>query len=152
MVLTPDGPDLSLVNQDLELDLGLSTPSLVTLFSDARREVSDPDLPDSSDDPRGFWPDALTDRFGSKLWLYRRRKITEQTLSEIKTQVEDSFLWMRREGIAQTINVSVERLSIEAVAITVELVRGTAAQWPQLWEGVGDTFTIGPIADRFLND
>ena len=65
--------DIAVFGADLELDEGLRSAILLSLFSDARAQPGDVA---EDEDPRGYWGDALTegDRFGSRLWLLERSK------------------------------------------------------------------------------
>ena len=60
--------DIKIQNGILELDNGLQTAIYISLFTD-RRIGEDDEIPDRSNDRRGYWGDTLEDEpLGSFLW------------------------------------------------------------------------------------
>lgn len=132
--VTEDGPDLVLEKNDLAIEKGLATATLVSLFSDGRAP-QDADLPDGGT-RRGWWAGDAADPFGSLLWLVLdRAKITTAVLERIRSYAETALQWLIREGIAERADVVVSRTGQEQVALEVNLLRGRARRWPGLWEG-----------------
>ena len=127
--------DLILSGDTLLMEGGLVSAILVSLFSDARAP-EDSDL--AATDPRGWWPDVATDRHGSLLWLLTREKITPETLSRAKAWTSDALAWLVDDGIAERVDVEVERLAIDQVGIGVTLHRGLEARWQHLWDALED--------------
>ncbi len=104
----------SIVDQDLEMDEGLATAVIISLFTDRRAEDDDI-LPDSNNmDRRGWWGDlvspvVLGDQIGSRLWLLERSKTEQEVLLKTKEYAEESLQWMIDDMVAQKVEVDVER-------------------------------------------
>ena len=134
MTVQEHGADLVLAGDDLELDQGLETAVLVSLFSDARLEAGD-ELPEGESDLRGWWADGGPgDRFGSRLWLLERAKVTQATLELARRYATEALEWLITEEIAERVEVSTLRWGQFGIAIDVEIERGAATAWPGLWE------------------
>lgn len=88
-------------------DATLRTAILVSLFTDRRAEADD-ELPEDDGDRRGWIGDALSDndRIGSRLWLLKRRKQTEQTRIEAEEYCREALAWLVEDGIASSVEVS----------------------------------------------
>lgn len=152
--LFESGPDMVLDGGDLATTRGLGQSVLVSLFSDAR--ASDEELDEvGGDDPRGWWAEDDGDRFGSKIWLLSRSKIDALTIQRLADYCREALAWMRDRDVAEQVNVSVER-SAEAnrLDVSIEIRRGRARGWSQLWEGIADgseqVSTIGDARLRIL--
>ena len=128
--------DIVLEGEALLMEGGLVSAILVSLFSDARAP-EDSDLAKS--DPRGWWPDDVTDRYGSLLWLLQREKITPEILSKAKAWTATALSWLTEDGIAERVEVEVERQGLDRVAIGVKLYRGNARRWNYLWDALEET-------------
>lgn len=131
-----DGSDFVLEDGDLKLDASPLTGVLCSLFSDARRGESDPPPEIEDLDPRGWWADTVSDRFGSKLWLWERAKNTPTHRGFIRAAVQDSLRWLVEDDIAESVEVTVERVGTYGAGIRVEITRGKARGWPRLWQGI----------------
>lgn len=120
--------DITLANNDIVLDNGLETAVLISLFTDA---------PDGK--RGGYWGDTLDARpMGSLLWTYKRGKITDATLPDIKATCAQALQWMIDDGVAESVTVSVTRTGLYSVQIVVNIARpGTKipAEYTYLWEG-----------------
>lgn len=96
-----DGPSLA-------QDDGLVTAVIHSLFCDARA-LDDDELPPGETDRRGWPGDALVlpqgDHYGSRLWLLRRSKQTQQTLNRAREYALEALRWMREDGVADRIEV-----------------------------------------------
>ena len=71
--------DICVVGADLQAEDGLDTAILVSLFTDAR--VREDELPPGHTWRRGWWGDGVDDEpdtTGSKLWVLRRSKATQE--------------------------------------------------------------------------
>lgn len=93
----------------------LETAVLISIFTDA---VATPDdnLPDRSDDPRGWWGDTA---IGSKLWLRLRSKRSDQTRLLVKADIEAALAWMIADDVAAAIDVTAEWTSGSMLACRV---------------------------------
>lgn len=131
--------DVAIVNRDLSRDDGLETAITVSLFSNKRAEEDD-ELPDADGTREGWFGDALLtngDTIGSKLWLLSRSKFNDDLLNDAQQFSLEALQWMIDDGVAGEINVTVERVMVNAfvdiagvtkvdqsaMKITVEIVR-----------------------------
>jgi len=98
---------------------------LVSLFTDARAEVSDT-LPDRTHDLRGWPGDSFYDQpWGSKIWLLYREKLTTDVMNRAVKYALDALNWMtidKGDGkMAKSVTVvgSIPRFQTLALAITI---------------------------------
>lgn len=134
--LYEDGPDVVLVDGDLELSPGLEEAVLYSLFSDARAsadELADEGLTA----PRGWWGEDPPDRFGSKLWLLERAKLDALTITRVQDYAREALAWMLAAGVAQSVDVrAIANNTASRVDLDIEIVRGSARQWSELWSAI----------------
>lgn len=87
-------------------DEGLGTAAFISLFSDARASADD-GLPPA--ERRGWVGDALAevegDRMGSRLWLLKREKQTEETRVRAEEYAQEALAWMVEDGLLSSIEV-----------------------------------------------
>lgn len=124
--------DIVVEGGDLRLDRGLRTAVLVSLFCDARAPLED--IPADSD-PRGWWAQDADDPWGSRLWLLGRAKRTPATIGLARGYAAAALEWIKRNGVAQVVEVSAEYGPNGELGITVLPRRGSARRWPTLWAG-----------------
>ena len=137
------GCDLALDGNDLQLDDGLQTSILISLFSD-RRARADDVLPGADGDRRGWWADAYPqiegDQIGSRLWLLSREKELAEPLRRAKEYAEEALAWLVTDGIAARVEVitSVPRRGVLGLAVAVKRLDGGLEnyQFDMLWEGL----------------
>jgi phage gp46-like protein len=137
------GCDLALDGDDLQLDDGLQTSILISLFSD-RRARADDVLPGADGDRRGWWADAYPqiegDQIGSRLWLLSREKELAEPLRRAKEYAEEALAWLVADGIAARVEVitSVPRRGVLGLAVAVKRLDGGLEnyQFDMLWEGL----------------
>lgn len=147
--LTPHGADLAILSGDLELDQGLATAVLISLFSDGRAERAQ--VPPEERSVRGWWGDSAEDRYGSALWLYSRAKLTRATIEGVREAAAAALAWLRLEGIVERVDVIAERQATNTLALAVTLVRGKARKWEEKWEATRNTdFSARGLALQIL--
>ncbi len=118
--------DISLIDTDLQTDLGLVTAALLSLLLDRRAEPDD--KPPSGDprDRRGWWADELAeiegDLIGSRLWLLDRSTLSNETVLRAKEYVREGLAWMLEDRVVQSIEATTETAD-NALWITVGLQR-----------------------------
>lgn len=135
------GCDLAMDGNDLQLDDGLQTSIIISLFSD-RRARADDSLPGEDGDRRGWWADAYSliegDQIGSRLWLLSREKELTETLRRAKEYAEEALAWLVTDGIAARVEVtpSVPRRGVLGLAVAVLRLDGRLEnfQYDVLWE------------------
>ena len=129
-------------------DGGLETAVLMSLFLD-RRANADDEIPDGGEDPRGWWGDAFAtvegDRIGSRLWLLRRSKLTDETLTRAREYAIEALEWLKEDGVANAVRVETEIRGIEQLAIGVEIDRqqGGTQRFAFAWDLIGGVVSNG---------
>lgn len=124
--------DLVMQGGDLMTDQGMRTAILISLFTDARADDGDP-LPQAGAERRGWWGDG---DIGSKLWLLKRAKITNETLLTAQQYCEEALQWLVDDGAVQSLSITAEAQADNRLAIAVILQRpdGPARQrFDYLW-------------------
>lgn len=131
--------DLVIENGDLKADNGFETAVLISLFTDGFVDLED--LPEGETNPRGWWGDAVsnvnTDQIGSKLWLFDRSKIIENTESGLETFAKAALKWMIEDGIAATVSAVATRIDKTRIDLSIEIVKPTGESTPFqfIWDG-----------------
>jgi len=101
--------DLTVTANDIEVDDGLETAVIVSLFTDRRAEDADA-LPDGHTDRRGYWGDELPviagDRIGSRLWLLAREKQLTPVLARARAYAIEALQWLLDDRVAESVDVS----------------------------------------------
>lgn len=94
----------------LAQDDGLQSAVVLSLFTDRRADEDDV-LPDGSD-RRGWWGDSVADQagdqIGSRLWLLRREKASDQTLQRARQYAAEALRWMVDDGVVKRVDVAAE--------------------------------------------
>lgn len=117
--------DIQMGDREVVRDPGLETAVMISLLTDRRAGVDD-EIPDSTDDRRGWWGDALAeagDADGSLLWLDTRLKLLPTTLATLEDHAKKALQWMLDDGVAKEIRVKVALISAVEAALALELVR-----------------------------
>ncbi|NKF30463.1 hypothetical protein HER21_28755 [Pseudomonas sp. BGM005] len=84
--------------------------AVISLLTWRRAGVDDP-VDDA--ELQGWWgdsfPNLVSDRIGSRLWLLRRRSLTEQTARDAVTYARESLQWMLDDGRVTDVAITAER-------------------------------------------
>jgi phage gp46-like protein len=114
----------------LAQDDSLETAIILSLFSD-RRAKDDDELPDNSGDRRGWWGDLVPpvegDQTGSRLWLLRREKNTQDTLNRAREMAEEALQWIIEDGLATKIEVATEAVRREVLGLAIGVTKPAGA-------------------------
>lgn len=109
------------VNDSSQLD-PLTRAVVISFFTHRR---ADPD--DNADVPMGWWgdtwPAVANDRYGSKLWLLQRSKLTNALVNTVRTYLRDALQWMLDDGVVSRIDIDVQRTGINELSNQVVLWR-----------------------------
>lgn len=109
---------ISLTDGDFTTTDGLEPAVLYSLFTDAKASDDD-ELPDGGTDLRGHWADNLLDESeGSKLWLLRRRKQTQETLNLAVQYAKEALQWLIDDEHATKVDVTGEWVKTGWLALT----------------------------------
>ncbi|WP_312926135.1 phage GP46 family protein [Atlantibacter hermannii] len=132
--LTVDGRR---INANAPLDL-LTRAVVISLFTWRRAK---PD--DETDVPMGWWGDtwpvAQNDRYGSRLWLLQRKKLTNQTALEARTYIREALQWMIEDGLVSRIDLIIQRTGINELGNSITLWRNgepTTISFDDLWSAI----------------
>lgn len=136
--------DVTVDRGDLQLDAGLQTAVVVSLFCDARADDTDV-LPDGQTDKRGFWGDLPGARVGSKLWLLNREKMLPSVAERARKYAAEALQWMIDDGIALRVDVTAELSKPDRLFLGVSIYRGVNRDYDYLWEGVGRQHNISTV-------
>ena len=116
--LTVNGKTVSASSQ-----LDPLTRAVVISFFTHRR--ADPD--DNVDVPMGWWGDTwpvvATDRYGSKLWLLQRSKLTNALVNTVRNYLRDALQWMQEDGVVTRIDIDIQRTGINELGNKIVLWR-----------------------------
>lgn len=117
--------DIQMRNQDLDVEQGLRTAVIISIFTDAR--ANEEELPIGETSRRGYWgdlfPDVERDRIGSRLWLLERSKETEEVRVTARQYCLEALQWMIEDGIAASIDVSTSFVSRGRMLIDIKIRR-----------------------------
>lgn len=117
----------------------LSRAVIISLFS--WRKAHDDDQVDGS--RYGYWGDSFPPvpgaLIGSRLWLLKRAKlITNETLTQADEIIREALQWFIDDGIAQEIQVELERSGINSIKGVITLILndgGTlAVPFDDIWQ------------------
>jgi phage gp46-like protein len=107
------------VNASSPLD-PLTRAVVISLFTHRR---ADPD--DNADVPMGWWGDTwpvvANDRYGSKLWLLQRSKLTNALVNTVRTYLRDALQWMLDDGVVSRIDIDIQRTGINELGNRIVL-------------------------------
>lgn len=116
--LTVNGKTVSASSQ---LD-PLTRAVVISLFTHRR---ADPD--DNVDVPMGWWwdtwPVVANDRYGSKLWLLQRSKLTNALVNTVRNYLRDALQWMQEDGVVTRIDIDIQRTGINELGNKIVLWR-----------------------------
>lgn len=77
---------------------------------------------DEPEEVNGWWGDTFptvqNDRIGSRLYLLKRSKLTNQTPLKARKYITEALLWMTTDGVAARVDVTAARLGINAMSAT----------------------------------
>lgn len=99
--------DLAVDGGDLAADNTFTSAVISSLMND--RQVEEYEVK-AGEDRRGWWADAYSDnghKTGSRLWLLDREKQLQNVVLRCKQYCEEALAWFIKDGLAQTIAVTV---------------------------------------------
>lgn len=112
----------------LQVGNDLLTAALISLFTD-RLAQQDDQIPDGTDDPRGWWGDIAGDPpVGSRLWLISRSKLVPEIALRAKDYCVEAMQWLLDDGIAEAVAVVTEIVHPNRLNIQVTVTRGNKPQ------------------------
>ena len=109
--------------QDGQLSTTDSIENAVILSLGTDKRVNIEELPFEHNDQRGWWGDILMENheIGSKLWLLKREKITENMLENTENYAREALVWLVSDGIVKSIDVQAVLGSYNNITILVNI-------------------------------
>ena len=107
----------------------LATAFIIALLTD-RLALADDELPDWTEDRRGWWADLDAEEIwngwpiGSRLWLLARAKIVSDTVARAEQYCREALQPFVERRIVSRVEVSLERLGMETIGGTITAYRG----------------------------
>lgn len=115
--------DPSIRNGDLALGEDLESAVIISLFTWGRCQA---DETEENASRYGWWGDKIetdsVDGMGSKLYLLKRQKITEETIQKAREYIEQALKWLLSDDVAEEVTVSVERSAVSNDRIDAVIV------------------------------
>ena len=106
----------------------------ISLFT-WRRADRDDKFDDES--KQGWWGDSFpsraNDRIGSRLWMLRRKSITQETINLARSYTREALQWLIDDGYAHAIDVAANRTELHTVAVTVRVDKKIDIRFDDLW-------------------
>lgn len=111
---------------DVEMDAGLETAVLISLFTN-RRANTDDILPNNSNDPGGWHGDVTMDiPIGSRLWLLSRAKTEREIPAIAEEYIREALKWMLDDNVARKIDVVCTREEKDILKMDIGIYRPEA--------------------------
>jgi hypothetical protein len=100
-------------------EAALQTAVVLSLFTDARARPDD----GAEGDRRGWVGDAFApeDRYGSRLWLLRREKQTEETRRRAEDYANEALTWMVEARLATSVSVTAAWVARGVLGLAVRI-------------------------------
>lgn len=132
--------DWTLVGPALASGNDLASAVLISLLTDRQAAVDD-EIPDGTDDRRGWWGDIEADALlGSRLWLLTRSKQADQTLQRAYDYIVEALQWLITDDAVARFDITVWWTKASQLAATVVANRrdGTtvAVAYQSLWKAI----------------
>lgn len=128
-----------LAGGQLATDRDLDSAIILSLFLD-RRALPDDVLPAGVESRRGWWGDTFAavegDRIGSRLWLLRREKQTQETLNRAVEYSREALQWLVDDRVAAVVSVVAEWARLGTLALGVEIIRPDGTSFDQQYDYV----------------
>lgn len=135
---------------DIRFVSGVTTPLaravVISLFT--WRRALDSDAVDDAD-LQGWWgdsfPSTADDRIGSRLWLLRRRALTEQSRLDAIAYAREALQWLVDDGILAGVEIEAERQGRERLALRIVGVHADGASelladFNDIWQVITNAF------------
>lgn len=133
--------DIFISAPDLKTGDELESAIIISIFTDRRANDDDDLLQDA--DPRGWFGDSFNpnrnDKIGSRLWLLRRAKMTDDTIAKAREYVIEALRWLVDDNVASSINVETSRYNMSTLAISIEVIKPQGSEtfyFQYVWENI----------------
>lgn len=99
----------------------LTRAVVISLFTGGGRSLMT--MPTSRWDGGGYWPEVQNDRYGSRLWLLQRSKLTNQLVQTVRGYIRECLQWMIDDGVVSRIDLDIRRTGINELGNSITLWR-----------------------------
>ena len=114
--------DLVVKNSEIQTDESLKSAVLVSLFTDVKCEKTE--LPKGELSQGGYFGDAIFgEKTGSKLWLLKRPKYTNETLIKAKEYAQNALAWLVTDKLAQEVDVETAFNDKKSMSLKVSILK-----------------------------
>lgn len=133
--------DIVMGDNGIATDGGLQTVVETLLLCDRTAETSD-DIPDGTDDRRGYWGDVLHPngfKIGSRQWLLSNAKATPTARRRARTYAAEAVAPLVTLGVALRTEIgSIILRRQDVIAIEVKILKpgDPAPRWVSVWVDV----------------
>lgn len=105
--------DWALVGAQLQAGQDLITAILISVFTD-RVAAADDSIIDGSNDPRGWWGDTdQTYPIGSRMWLLKRAKQTQETAQRARDYLAEALQWLIDDGVVGSFDITTQWINAQ---------------------------------------
>ncbi|MDP2548475.1 phage GP46 family protein [Oceanobacter sp. 4_MG-2023] len=116
-----DTQQAELIEADDTLETWLRSAVIMSLFTDGRAtEDEEPEITER----RGYWGDIELDdddSLGSKLWLHRRSKLTNDVANQVQDEAQTALDWLVEDSHVSSLAVTVERQPPDRLAYQIDI-------------------------------
>lgn len=99
----------------------LTRAVVISLFTGGGRSLMT--TPTSRWDGGGIRPAVQNDRYGSRLWLLQRSKLTNQLVQTVRGYIRECLQWMIDDGVVSRIDLDIRRTGINELGNSITLWR-----------------------------
>ncbi|WP_421173746.1 phage GP46 family protein [Aeromonas enteropelogenes] len=115
---------------DLLADDSIHTALMISYFTDRRAEEGD-DIPDGTNDRRGYWGDAfLPSPMGSRLWLLSREKQLDDALQKAARYAREAVQWLLDDELVSAIKITATSPAKGALQLTTDVTLPDGSKLP----------------------
>lgn len=131
--------DLTITNNDIEIDSSFRTTIIVSLFTN--RRITERENNDNYTDLQGYWGN---NDFGSKLWTLKRSKTTEATRLKAVAYAKQALQWMIDDGLCSKIDVRGYYVGIDRLNLEIDITKGLIKEQYEIeWDhSINDEFKV----------
>ncbi len=131
--------DIAISSGDIASGSDLENAVIISLFTWARASKNEV----GENSPQfGWWGDKIDEdsnyKIGSKLYLLKREKITDETIALVKDYAKSALQWLVDDGVASSVDVIIERNASDNKRVdgSVVVYKGTSSEtlkFDNLW-------------------
>lgn len=133
--------DIAIEDGDFANEDGFDTAIWISLFTDARANISQVLIPENRRGWLGNLVSSVQDRqLGGYLWLSEQRRLTQDTVNEITDYARKSLFWMIEDEIALKLEVEGDMDPPNGITIEIKITAldgTTSKHFIEMWKVTG---------------